>query len=95
MENWTPKTEGYGFELTRILERLAPVQDDLLVMTGVTHDKERANNDGAGDHARSASVFLTVRSLARPIGERFVRAFRSISWRHSRREAIIRDSRVA
>ena len=70
MENWTPKTEGYGFGLTRILEPLAPVQDDLLVLTGLTHDKGRANNDGAGDHARSASVFLTGSQPRKTDGEK-------------------------
>jgi hypothetical protein len=57
--DWTPKTEGYGFELPYILEPLASVRDDLLVLSGLTHDKGRANGDGPGDHARSASVFLT------------------------------------
>ena len=70
MENWTPKTEGYGFELTRILQPLAPVKDDLLVLTGLTHDKGRANNDGAGDHARSASVFLTGSQPRKTDGEK-------------------------
>ncbi|MEM7476841.1 MAG: DUF1552 domain-containing protein [Planctomycetota bacterium] len=59
MPNWTPKTEGYGFELPRILKSLEPVRDNLMVLSGLTHDKGRANGDGAGDHARSASVFLT------------------------------------
>ncbi len=59
MNNWMPKTEGYGFQLTRTLEPLAPVKEDLLVLSGLTHDKGRANGDGPGDHARSASVFLT------------------------------------
>ncbi len=70
MQNWTPKTEGYGFELTRILEPLASVKDDLLVLTGLTHDKGRANNDGAGDHARSASVFLTGSQPRKTDGEK-------------------------
>lgn len=59
LDQWTPTTEGYGFKLPYILEPLAPVHDDLLVLSGLTHDKGRANGDGAGDHARSASVFLT------------------------------------
>jgi hypothetical protein len=59
MADWTPKTEGFGFKLPYILEPLAPVQDDLLVVSGLAHDKGRANGDGPGDHARSASVFLT------------------------------------
>lgn len=59
MQDWTPKTEGFGFELPYIMEPLAEVQDDLTVLTGLTHDKGRGNGDGPGDHARSASVFLT------------------------------------
>ena len=59
MADWQPSTAGYGFRLPYILEPLAPVQDDLLVISGLTHDKGRANGDGPGDHARSASVFLT------------------------------------
>lgn len=59
LPNWTPMTEGYGFELPRILAPLNGVKDDLLVLTGLTHDKGRANGDGGGDHARAASVFLT------------------------------------
>ena len=30
-----------------------------MVLSGLTHDKGRNNDDGAGDHARSAGVFLT------------------------------------
>ncbi len=69
MQNWTPKTEGYGFQLSHIMEPLAPFQDDLLVLTGLTHDKGRANGDGAGDHARSASVFLTGSQPRKTDGE--------------------------
>ncbi len=59
MPDWTPERDGYGFRLPYILEPLASVQDDLMVLSGLTHDKGRANGDGPGDHARSASVFLT------------------------------------
>ncbi len=59
LPNWTPRTEGFGFELPYILQPLSRVQDNLLVLSGLTHDKGRANGDGPGDHARSASVFLT------------------------------------
>jgi len=69
MNNWMPKTEGYGFQLARTLEPLAPVKDDLLVLSGLTHDKGRANGDGAGDHARSASVFLTGAQPRKTDGE--------------------------
>lgn len=69
LDKWTPSTEGYGFKLPYILEPLAPVHDDLLVLSGLTHDKGRANGDGAGDHARSASVFLTGAQPRKTDGE--------------------------
>lgn len=59
LQDWTPKLEGYGYDLPPILQPLASVQDDVTILSGLTHDKGRANGDGAGDHARSASVFLT------------------------------------
>ncbi len=69
MNNWVPKTEGYGFKFPPILEPLAAVQNELLVITGLTHDKGRENGDGAGDHARSASVFLTGAQPRKTDGE--------------------------
>jgi hypothetical protein len=59
MADWTPKAEGTGFELPAILQPLEPVREDLLVLTGLTADKARANGDGAGDHARALGAFLT------------------------------------
>src|SRR3954469_8659284 len=59
MADWTPKTEGAGFELPAILEPLKAVKDDLLVLTGLTADKARAHGDGGGDHARAMAAFLT------------------------------------
>lgn len=59
LPDWTPTYEGFGYDLPAILQPLAPVQDDVSVISGLTHDKGRANGDGPGDHARSASVFLT------------------------------------
>ncbi len=59
LPDWTPQLDGFGYDLPHILSPLAPVQDDVTVISGLTHDKGRANGDGPGDHARSASVFLT------------------------------------
>lgn len=59
MADWTPKSEGPGFELPAILEPLAAVKDDLLVLTGLTADKARPHGDGGGDHARAMAAFLT------------------------------------
>lgn len=59
--DWTPKAEGAGFPLPYLLEPLAPVQQELMVLTGLTLDKARPNGDGPGDHARAMSAFLTGR----------------------------------
>lgn len=59
LAHWTPDRDGFGYDLPSILEPLQDVRNDISVLTGLTHDKGRANGDGAGDHARSASVFLT------------------------------------
>lgn len=59
MDHWTPKGEGANFQLPHILEPFAPLRRDILFLSGLTQDKGRDNGDGAGDHARSASTFLT------------------------------------
>lgn len=59
MDDWTPASEGAKFELPYILDPLKPHQEDLMVLTGLTQDKARANGDGAGDHARASASFLT------------------------------------
>jgi hypothetical protein len=68
MPDWTPTTEGTGFALPHILEPLKPFQKDLLVLSGLTLDKARANGDGAGDHARAMSTFLTGRQAKKTHG---------------------------
>jgi hypothetical protein len=57
--DWTPQAEGTLGELPDILKPLAPVKDDLLVISGLTADKARPHSDGPGDHARAAAAFLT------------------------------------
>ncbi|MDB6026566.1 MAG: hypothetical protein JWM68_2789, partial [Verrucomicrobiales bacterium] len=59
MADWTPKETGDTLELPYILQPLQPVQQDLLVLTGLAHDKARPHGDGAGDHARASATFLT------------------------------------
>lgn len=60
MARWTPGATGSGFELPPTLQPLADVRSDLLVLSGLAHDKARANGDGAGDHARASATFLTA-----------------------------------
>src|SRR5947209_2505127 len=56
---WKPKAEGPLGELPSVLEPLAGLKDDFLVLIGLTCDKARAHGDGPGDHARAMSAFLT------------------------------------
>src|SRR5882672_11859571 len=57
MAAWTPASEGTQFEMTATLEPLAKHKSSLLVLSGLTQDKARANGDGPGDHARAAAAF--------------------------------------
>lgn len=60
MPAWTPEKVGSDFALPPTLQPLAGVKDQLLVLSGLAHAKANANGDGPGDHARSASCFLTA-----------------------------------
>jgi Protein of unknown function (DUF1552) len=59
MRNWTPAADGQAFSLPKILQPVAPVQDDLLVLTGLMDKNGAALGDGPGDHARASASFLT------------------------------------
>jgi hypothetical protein len=59
MADWTPAAEGSDFALPPILEPLASVRSQLLVLSGLTADKARPHGDGGGDHARALTAFLT------------------------------------
>lgn len=59
MNQWTPAAEGATFDLPRILQPLQPYRDDLLVLSGLTHNTGRPLGDGDGDHARAAATYLT------------------------------------
>jgi hypothetical protein len=59
MPDWTPSAIGALKELPPSLEILKDFREDMLVLSGLTLDKARANGDGGGDHARAMSSFLT------------------------------------
>jgi hypothetical protein len=59
MDDWTPKESGESFELSPTLKLLEPFKQDMLVLSGLAHDKAKANGDGPGDHARAMATFLT------------------------------------
>jgi len=57
MPAWRPDTEGPGYDLKRVLEPLAPIQDKVSVLTGLANMTGRVPRPG--DHARGTASFLT------------------------------------
>jgi hypothetical protein len=67
MQEWTPSAVG-PLTLPSILQPLQSVREHLLVLSGLTLDKARANGDGPGDHARAMASFLTGRQAKKTHG---------------------------
>jgi hypothetical protein len=59
MPDWNPSGAGRDYQLSKTLAPLKAHKDEMLVISGLAHDKARANGDGAGDHARCSAAFLT------------------------------------
>ncbi|MCA9709537.1 MAG: DUF1552 domain-containing protein, partial [Myxococcales bacterium] len=57
MAGWTPPDTGPGFTLTPILQPLAALQSEILVISGL--DNAPSESEGPGDHASGTSGFLT------------------------------------
>lgn len=59
MDQWSPQGEGRDYQLSPTLKPLDSFREDMIVFGGLAQHHARANGDGAGDHARNASAFLT------------------------------------
>lgn len=57
--SWMPEATGKKYELPKSLKPLENVKSEFNVITGLAQINARALGDGAGDHARCASVYLT------------------------------------
>lgn len=71
MREWMPKGEGADYELSPILQPLASLKQDVLVLSGLDCDKGKPNGDGAGDHARASAAFLTGAQARKTAGANF------------------------
>jgi uncharacterized protein DUF1552 len=59
MRKWLPTTDG-ALEITPILTPLMPVQDSVLLLSGMAnHEARPLLNEGDGDHSRCQAAFLT------------------------------------
>ena len=70
MPAWTPVAEGAGYDLPPILASLAPVHDQVSVLTGLGN--KPAIDLVAGDHARGTGAFLTCVLPRKSEGENIV-----------------------
>ena len=59
VDQWTPRGEGAGFELSPTLTPLAPFRQSLTVLSGLGHRQAESNGDGNGDHSRAAATWLS------------------------------------
>jgi hypothetical protein len=63
MDKWTPAGEGTGFELSEILQPLAPFRDRVCVISDLAHHAVAPwtgeDTGGAENHVRAAAVFLS------------------------------------
>lgn len=68
MPKWRPVVGDSGkstdWECSETLQPLSPLKDKINVISNLTLDNGRGHKDGAGDHARGGSTFLTA---ARPL----------------------------
>ncbi len=59
MPNWNPDYEGPLKDLPPTLQPLDGLQQDMLMMSNLTHNYGRALLDGAGDHGRCCGSYLS------------------------------------
>jgi hypothetical protein len=76
-ERWLTQAEGDTWKVSPSLEPLAEFRKDINVFRGLSQVNGRALGDGAGDHARSAAVFLTGEHPLKTSGSR-IRVGKSI-----------------
>lgn len=63
-DQWTPQAEGRGFDLTPTLEPLAPIKDNVLVLTNLWN---QASNTGDGHYVKTAGL-LTCTTINKTVG---------------------------
>jgi uncharacterized protein DUF1552 len=59
MPEWTPKTEGAGFDFLAAMKPLEAHRERLLVLSGLASTPPATDTSGAGVHARASTRFLT------------------------------------
>ena len=68
MFDWTPPTEGVGFELSPILQPLEPFRNRTLVLSGLDNYPATDQGDTGGQHPRAAPAFMSSVPPKQPEG---------------------------
>ncbi len=68
IDNWTPAADGAGFEFTPTLRPLEPFRERLLVVSGLTQNKNGLAARSGAVHGRCATKYLTG-AIPRPFGQ--------------------------
>ena len=68
IDQWTPATDGAGFEFSPILKPLEPFRDRLTVLTGLTQNVNGLTSQSGAVHGRCATKYLTG-AIPRPFGQ--------------------------
>jgi hypothetical protein len=77
MGKFTPKTAGKSFDITPILEPFRPYQSYMTVLSNLDHQMATSQTpeEAAGDHDRTASVFLSGAHVKRTPGSRSIKCW--------------------
>jgi hypothetical protein len=57
--DWIPRSVGSSFEFSPILSPLAPVRDQVLVLSGLSHREADSKGDGFNEHPRATAAWLS------------------------------------
>ena len=68
IEDWTPTTDGIGFDFKPILQPLEPFRDQLNIITGLTQNVNGLTSQSGAVHGRCATKYLTG-AIPRPFGQ--------------------------
>ena len=69
MDHLTPKDVGAGFTFPTILKPLEPLRDRVVVVSGLASNPAESWGDGAGDHARGTTAWLSAEHPKRTEGK--------------------------
>jgi hypothetical protein len=59
MDKWTPAADGSDFDLSEILQPLAPFRKQVNIISGLSHPQAYGGGSATSNHNRSAATFLS------------------------------------